>query len=29
MPVEQVESNRIFIKFWCLPQKVETNEEAT
>ena len=29
MPKEQVEDNRTFIKFWCLPQKVKTNEEAT
>ena len=29
MPKEHVESNRTFIKFWCLPQKVKTNEEAT
>ena len=29
MPEEHVESNRTFIKFWCLPQKVKTNEEAT
>ena len=28
MPVEQVESNRTFIKFWCLPKKqIEENEK--
>jgi len=28
MPKEQVEDNRTFIKFWCLPKKeVEENEK--
>ena len=28
MPIEQVESNRTFIKFWCLPKgQVEGNEK--
>jgi len=28
MPVEQVESNRTFIKFWCVPKKqIEENEK--
>ena len=28
MPIEQVEGNRTFIKFWCLPKKqIEENEK--
>jgi len=28
MPIEQVESNRTFIKFWCLPKgQVKGNEK--